>query len=60
MPDLDETYVMCNECGAKLYSTMGSVSYLGKNCPFKRDEHGKCVTPEERPDLYCNVINKCY
>lgn len=53
-PALGETYVMCEDCGARLYSedNAGYAGFRAVKCRYKRDENGQCVTHEERPDLY--------
>ena len=53
-PTEGETYVMCNDCGARLYSTddKGHGPYHGVKCPYKKDQMGICRTPEERPEMY--------
>lgn len=50
-----EVFVMCDECGARLRSEDSRTGerYRGVKCPYNRDENGECVTPDERPDLYC-------
>lgn len=36
---LGEAYMMCNQCGAKLYSFDGDTD-ASRNCPYMR--YGKC------------------
>lgn len=42
-----EVYVMCGECGARLWSCDSRIGekYLESRCPYKRD--GKCSPTKE-------------
>ena len=39
---LGEAYMLCNECGAKLYSFDGNKD-ADKPCPYIKDSRGKCT-----------------
>ena len=48
---MGEVYVMCNECGARLWSDYQlekeTENYRGIKCPYKTLDN-QCLTPEER------------
>ena len=39
-----EAYMMCNECGARLYSFDGTED-KSRNCPYKQSMYDKCDPP---------------
>lgn len=39
---LGHAYMMCNECGCKLYDIDGYKD-LSRKCMYKKDEEGKCT-----------------
>lgn len=39
---LGHAWMMCNDCGAKLYDFDGYKD-MSKNCPYVRDEKGRCT-----------------
>ena len=51
-PSPGEIWVMCENCGARLWSEDGYTSVRGIPCPYKRDQKGRCRTREEAPELY--------
>lgn len=46
-----EVYMMCSECGARLYSidaTPGMKHDIVRGCPYKSSFSGKCEPKDER------------
>lgn len=40
--ELGEAYMICRECGARLYSFDGSQD-RDTQCPYKKDDRGNCT-----------------
>jgi hypothetical protein len=44
---LGEAYVMCNQCGARLWSTEGYEDF-GITCPYPKGPKGECQPTRKR------------